>query len=56
MRQRRIKMTYPMFDHLRILNEVLIGGSVVFGLGTLIVCFKLLVLHPTPVRVLPRSA
>ena len=55
MRQRHIKMTYPMLDHLRILNEVLAGGFLAFGLGALIVCFKLLVVVAVPVNV-PRSA
>lgn len=48
-------MTYPMLDHLRILNEVLAGGFLAFGLGALIVCFKLLVVVAVPVNV-PRSA
>ena len=36
-------MTYPMLDHLRMLNDVVTGSFVVFGLGTLFICFKLLV-------------
>ena len=44
-------MTYPMLDHLRILNEALIGGFVAFGLGALIVCFRLLVVDLVPVNV-----
>jgi hypothetical protein len=43
-------MMYSMFDHLRILNDVLTGSGVVLGLCALFVCFKLLVM-PEPVRV-----
>jgi hypothetical protein len=43
-------MIYTMFDHLRVLNEVLAGSGVVFALGAMFVCFKLLVV-PTPIRV-----
>ena len=43
-------MTYTMFDHLRVLNDVLTGSGVVLGLGALFVCFKLLVV-PAPVSV-----
>ena len=42
-RQREHKMTYPMFDHLRIMSEVLTTGAAVLGIGSLFVCFKLLV-------------
>jgi hypothetical protein len=41
-------MTYTMFDHLRMLNEVLAGSGVLLALGGLFVCFKLLVV-PTPI-------
>jgi len=47
--QRDIEMTYPMLDHLRILNVVLTGSFVVFGLGALFVCFKLLFANAAPV-------
>jgi len=40
-------MTYPMFDHLRMLSDVLTASGFVLGLGALAVCFKLLV-TPTP--------
>jgi len=36
-------MTYPMFDHLRLLSEVMTASVVVLGLGSLLICFKLLV-------------
>ena len=41
--QRNNEMTYPMFDNLRILSEVLIASIVVLGFGSLFVCFKLIV-------------
>jgi hypothetical protein len=44
----KIQMTYTMFDHLRVLNDVLTGSGVVLALGGLFVCFKLLVVR-TPV-------
>jgi hypothetical protein len=42
------KMTYTMFDHLRMLNDVLAAGGVILALTGLYVCFKLLVV-PAPV-------
>jgi hypothetical protein len=36
-------MTFHMFDHLRILSDVLTASGFVLGLGALLICFKLLV-------------
>ena len=33
-------MTFPMLDHLRILNEVFTGGIFVLSLGVLFACFR----------------
>ena len=48
-------MTYPMFDHLRMLSDVLTASGVVLGLGALLICFKLLV-GSTPVTPAPVPA
>jgi len=51
MRQRDIKMTYPMLDHLRLLSELLTGGFVILGVGAVFACFKLLDARPVPIAV-----
>jgi hypothetical protein len=43
-------MTFPMFDHLRMLSDVLTASVFVFGLGSLLICFKLFVAS-MPVKV-----
>ena len=48
-------MTYSMFDHLRMLSDVLTASGVVLGLGALLICFKLLV-GSTPVTPAPVPA
>jgi hypothetical protein len=42
-------MTFPMLDHLRILNEVLTGGIFVLSLGALFACFRFMSFGPVPV-------
>lgn len=48
-------MTYPMLDHLRVLSQVLTGSVVLFSVGALFACFKLLAVHPVPVTVHPSA-
>lgn len=49
------KMTYPMFDHLRMLSDVLTVTIVILGVGSLVVCFKLLVAS-MPTHLSPATA
>jgi hypothetical protein len=42
-------MTFPMLDHLRILNEVFIGGIFVLSLGAFFLCFSFMSFSPAPV-------
>jgi hypothetical protein len=44
------KMNYPMFDHLRMLSDVLTASGFVFGIASVAICLKLLV-TPSPVNV-----
>ena len=43
-------MTFPMFDHLRMLSEVMTASVVVLGFVSLLICFRLLVAS-MPVKV-----
>lgn len=47
--QRTTKMTFPMLDHLRILNEVFAGGFFVFFVSAFLVCFRFMSFSPAPV-------
>jgi hypothetical protein len=48
-------MTYPIFDHLRMLSDILTASCVILGVGSLIVCIKLLATsmsgHQAPIPV-----
>jgi hypothetical protein len=48
-------MTYPIFDHLRMLSDVLTLSCAVLGVGSLIVCLKLLAASMS-VHLAPASA
>ena len=48
-------MTFPMLDHLRILNEVFTGGLFVLSISAMFVCFRFMSFGPVPV-IAPHSA
>jgi hypothetical protein len=42
-------MTFPMLDHLRILNEVFTGGIFVLAMGSVFLCFRFMSFSRAPV-------
>ena len=44
-------MIYPMLDHLRLLSDVITGGVIVLGFGSVLLFFRLLTFKAVPVRV-----
>ena len=42
-------MTFPMFDHLRILNEVFTGGFFVLSITAMFGCFRFMSFSPVPI-------